>query len=121
MDKNRDLNTVIQELKLELLTFINRRIRLFKLDAYEKLSKSASFIGFSMILIAVVAMIVFFISIGLAFFFGELLNSLAAGFGIMALFSLLVLLVIFLFRKRVKQFLLNKTILFIRKVEDDED
>lgn len=118
---SKDLNTTIDDIKYELLNYINRRLTLLKLTSYEKVSKSASFIGFGMIVLAIAAMIVFFISLGLAFFIGELLNSLAAGFGIMALFSLLVLLVVFLFKKKVKRSLLNKTILFIRKVEKDDD
>ncbi|MDR0825165.1 MAG: hypothetical protein LBN74_08735 [Prevotella sp.] len=120
-DNNKSLNTLIEEIKVELLSYINRRLRLFKLDAFEKVSISASSLGYGLIVLAIVAVILFFVLIGMAFFIGELLNSQAAGFGIMALFSLLVLLIIVLCRKKIKQSILHATIIFIRKVEADED
>ncbi|NDV95551.1 hypothetical protein D0T84_11605 [Dysgonomonas sp. 521] len=119
-EDEKSLNIIIEEIKLELLSYINRRIRLFKLDAFEKLSISASGLGYGLIILAIVAVILFFVLIGMAFFVGELLNSLAAGFGIMALFSLLVLLVVVLCRGKIKQSILHNTIRFIRKVEADE-
>lgn len=118
--EEKSLNTLIEEIKLELLSYINRRVRLFKLDAFEKVSISASGLGYGLIILVIVAAILFFLLIGMAFFVGELLNSLAAGFGIMALFSLLVLLIVILCRKKIKRSLLHTTIKFIRKVEADE-
>jgi len=118
--EEKSLNTLIEEIKLELLSYINRRVRLFKLDAFEKISISASGLGYGLIILVIVAVILFFLLIGMAFFVGELLKSLAAGFGIMALFSLLVLLIVVLCRKKIKRSLLHTTIKFIRKVEADE-
>jgi hypothetical protein len=120
-ENDKSLNTLIEEIKVELLNYINRRVRLFKLDAFEKVSISASGLGYGLIVLAIVAVIMFFVLIGMAFFIGELLSSLAAGFGIMALFSLLVLLIIVLCRKKIKQSILQATIRFIRKVDTDEN
>lgn len=120
-EEEKGLNVLIEEIKLELLSYMNRRIRLFKLDAFEKLSISASSLGYGLIILAIVAVILFFVLIGMAFFIGEFFNSLAAGFGIMALFSLLVLLIVVLCRKKIKQSILHNTIIFIRKVEADEE
>lgn len=119
--EDKNLNTALGDIKLELLSYINRRIRFFRLDAYEKLSISASILGYGLIVFCIVAVMLFFILLGIAFFIGELLNSQAAGFGVMALFSLLVLLIVFLLRKKIKKSLLNKTIMFIRKVEANEE
>ncbi|MDH6308428.1 ABC-type multidrug transport system permease subunit [Dysgonomonas sp. PFB1-18] len=119
--EDKNLNTALGDIKLELLSYINRRIRFFRLDAYEKLSISASILGYGLIVFCIVAVMLFFILLGIAFFIGELLDSQAAGFGVMALFSLLVLLIVFLLRKKIKKSLLNKTIMFIRKVEANEE
>jgi hypothetical protein len=116
----KSLYTLIEEIKLELLSYINRRVRLFKLDTFEKISISASGLGYILIILVIVVIILFFLLIGMAFFIGELLNSLAAGFGIMALSSLFVLLIVVLCRKKIKQSILHSTIRFIRKIEDDE-
>jgi hypothetical protein len=119
-ENEKSLNTLIEEIKLELLSYINGRVRLFKLDAFEKISISVSGLGYALIILAIVAVILFFLLIGMAFFISELLNSLAAGFGIMALSSLLVLLIVVLCRKKIKQSILCSSIRFIRKIEDDE-
>lgn len=118
---DKSLNTLVEEIKLELLSYINKRIRLFKLDAFEKLSLSASAVGYGLIVLSIIAVLMFFLLIGLAFFIGELLHSLAAGFGIMALFSLFVLLVVFLFRRKIKESILNSTINFFRGMEDNDE
>ncbi|MDU1889809.1 MAG: phage holin family protein [Dysgonomonas sp.] len=118
-DKSQD--TLLEEIKLELLSYINKRIRLFKLDAFEKLSLSASALGYGLIIFSIIIVILFFLLIGVAFFVGELLNSLAAGFGIMALFSLLVLLIVLICRKGLKNLILNNTITFFRKLDTNDE
>ncbi len=120
-ETDKSLNTLVEEIKLELLSYINRRVRLFKLDSYEKLSISASAIGYGLIVLAILAVLIFFVLIGLAFFIGELLSSLAAGFGIMALFSLLVLFIVFLARKVIKNTIFNSTINFFRKLDANDE
>ncbi|WP_029905461.1 phage holin family protein [Prevotella sp. 10(H)] len=120
-ETDKSLDTLVEEAKLELSTYVVRRIRLFKLDAFEKLGISASSLGYGVIVLFILAFLVFFILVGMAFFIGELLNSLAAGFGIMALFSLFVLFIVFLCRKIIKQSILNGTITFLRGLEEKED
>ncbi len=120
-ETDKSLNTLVEEIKLELLSYINRRVRLFKLDSYEKLSISASAVGYGLIVLAILAVLIFFVLIGLAFFIGELLSSLAAGFGIMALFSLFVLFIVFLARKVIKNTILNSTINFFRKLDANDE
>jgi hypothetical protein len=120
-ERDENLNTLLEGIKLELLNYINRRVRLFKLDAFEKSSIAASILGYGLIVLIIVGVILFFTLIGLAFFIGELLNNTSAGFGIMALFSLLVLVIIFLNGKRIRTSILNKTIIFLRKIEENEE
>lgn len=116
-ERDQNLSSLLEDIKLELLSYINKRLRLFKLDAYEKTSISASILGYGLIVSFIVAFTLFFVLLGLAFFVGELLGSLAAGFGIMALFSLFLLLVVFLFRRKIKNSILLGTIKIIRNVE----
>lgn len=120
-ESDKSLNTLIEEIKLELLGYINSKGRLIKLDLYEKSGILASAMGYGLIVLSILAVFIFFLFIGLAFFIGELLNSLAAGFGIMALFSLLLLLIAFLFRKEIKNTILNNTIIFFRKLEANDE
>ncbi len=120
-EEEKSLGILIEEIKLDLLSYINRRIRLFKLDSFEKIGLSASGLGYGLIIIAIVAVILFFGLIGMAFFLGELFNSLAVGFGIMTLFSLFVLLLVVLFRKKIQQSILQNTIRFMRKIDTNEE
>lgn len=120
-ENDKSLNTLLEDIKLELLSYINKRIRLFKLDAFEKGGIASSALGYGLLIISIIAVILFFLLIGMAFFVGELLGSIALGFFTMALFSLLVLLVILVFRKSIKRSLLNSTIMFFRKLETDEE
>lgn len=118
-EKDKDLSTLLDDIKLDLLSYINKRIKLFKLSAFEKLGISASVIGYGLIVITMVFTILFFTLIGLAFFIGELLQSLALGFGILAAFSILVLIIILLCGKQFRLFLLNKIIVFLRNLDKD--
>lgn len=121
-ERNESLNTILAEMKQELLSYINRRMRLIKLDAFEKGGIITSALGYGLIILLIVGIILFFSLIGLAFFLGELLNNSSAGFGILALFSLLVLIIVLLNGKRIKRSILYKTIAFFRKLDaNDED
>lgn len=119
-EKDHNLSSLLEDIRLELLSYINKRIRLFKLDSYEKVSISASILGYGLIVASIISFALFFILLGLAFLIGEILGSLAAGFGIIALFSLFLLLVVFLFRGKIKGSILSGTIKIIRKMETDE-
>jgi hypothetical protein len=119
-EKNHNLSSLLEDIKLELLDYINKRIRFFKLDAYEKVSMSASILGYVLIVSFFLSFVLFFALLGLAFLIGEILGSLAAGFGIMALFSLFLLLAVILFRGKIKNSILSGTIKVIRKMETDE-
>jgi membrane-bound ClpP family serine protease len=119
-EKNHNLSSLLEDIKLELLSYINKKIRLFKLDAYEKVSMSASILGYVLIVASIVSFALFFILMGLAFLIGEILGSQAAGFGVIALFSLFLLLVVFLFRGKIKNSILSGAIKIIRKMEADE-
>ncbi|MFT3993916.1 MAG: hypothetical protein QM660_06385 [Dysgonomonas sp.] len=119
-DKDKDCVSLLDEIKLELLDYIDKRVRLFKLDAFEKIGITTSTLGYGLIVSVIISAFLFFMLFGLAFFIGELLNSLAAGFGILALFSILVLVIILLNGKRLRSFILNKTIVFLHKIDKNE-
>ena len=119
-DKNKDLSSLLEDLKVELLDYIEKRFRLFKLECFEKGGISASMLIYGFIVLVILGFILFFSLFGLAFFLGELLDSMAAGFGILTLFSILVLLIIIACGKRLRNYILNKTIIFLNKVDKNE-
>lgn len=119
-ENNKDLSSLLEGLKIELLDYIEKRFKLFKLECFEKGGIGASVLIYSLITVIILGFISFFFLFGMAFFIGELLGSLAAGFGILTLFSLLVLLIILACGKRIRKFILNKTIIFLTKVDKNE-
>lgn len=119
--KDVTLSSLFEDIRQELLDYIRIRMRLLKLDIYEKGSKASSSLGYGLVVLSIVGFFLFFVLVGLAFFIGELIGSIAAGFGVMALVSLITLMLVYVFRKKVQRGLMNKMILFFRKVEADED
>lgn len=119
--KEAGLKDFLEEIKQELLRYIRMRIQIVKLETYEKGSKAASSMGYGLIMLAVLSLFLFFAIMGLAFLLGEILGSLAAGFGIIAGVFILVFALILIFKKQIQTSLLNKVILFFRKIESDED
>lgn len=117
---NKDLAELLDDLKVDLTDYTNKRFRWMKLDAFEKLGIASSVLGYGILVILPVSAILFFSLFGLAFLIGELLGSLAAGFGILALFSFLVLLIIVLNGKKLRDFILDKTITFLQKVDKND-
>ncbi|MFV0417389.1 MAG: phage holin family protein [Dysgonomonas sp.] len=120
-ERDESLNTLLDQIKKELLCYINRRMRLIKLDAFEKGGIITSALGYGLIVLLIVGILLFFSLIGLAFFIGELLNNTSAGFGILALFSLLVLIIVLLNGKRIKRAVLYRTIAFFRKLDVNDE
>lgn len=117
----KDISVLLEEIKLELLSYINKRLKLVKLDSVEKGSKITSSLGYGLIVAIVIGTIIFLSLLALGFLLGELLDSQAAGFGILAGFSILVLFVILLCRRRLKLYFMNQTINFLNKLDKDDE
>lgn len=89
------------ESKKKLEQYVKDRVLLLKMQAVEKISQVAARL-FSTLIIAMLAFFVLlFISIMAGYFFADITGSLYAGFGIVASFYLLLLLLVLKFRKRL--------------------
>lgn len=119
-EKDKDLGSLLEDLKIELLSYIEKRFKLFKLECFEKGGIGISLLTYGLIIVIILGFILFFSLFGLAFFLGELLNSMAAGFGILALFTLFVLLIVIACGERIRTFVLNKAIIFLNKIDKNE-
>lgn len=119
--KDKDLSELFDSLKAELLVYADQKFRYFKLGAYEKIATIFSLIAFCIIVMVLAFGLLFFALFGTAFLLGEIINSFAGGFGIMFGFILIVLVIILLLHKQLRSFIMNKSILFIRNLEEDDD
>lgn len=119
-NSDKDLKTLLEEIKIELFDYINKKIRFYKLDLFEKFGFIISILGFGAILAVITLFILFFMLFSMAFFIGELVGNTAAGFGILAAFCIFLVLILILCGKKLRRFILNKTIIFMQKIDSNE-
>jgi len=117
-DSFKDL---IDESKADLSGFVEKKLELVKLTVYEKASRLFSRLLYTASLI-VFALILFFLSlITIALFIGRALQNYPAGFAILLIIILCIMLMVILYRKPLKRTLTNITLNAIKKIEEDED
>ena len=106
-----------EDTKIKLQQYIQQRILLLQLQATDKISRIASSVISVILLIVVLLFMLLFASITAAFWLTSVTGSFIAGFGIIALFYLLVFLFILIFlRKMLRNLFINKIIrLFYKK------
>ena len=80
--------------------YIETRLELFKLDIQEGLAKILANLAFFSILLLLVLIVLIFISMTVSFYLNKALDSSFLGFGIVALFYLLLLVLFILFSKK---------------------
>jgi len=105
-----------KDTKQKLQQYIQQRILLLRLEATEKVSRIASTIITSVLIIVVGLFLLVFASITAGLWLASITGSLIAGFGIVALFYLVVFLFIIIFLKKMLQNLfINKLIRLFHK------
>lgn len=119
--EDQDLEGLFNSTKNDLSSYIEKRIDILKLRIYEKASISSSYIVYGLIIFIFIFTIFFLGLIALGFFVGEMLGSNAAGFGILILVTLAILLCFVFSAKRIRMSITNLVIRIIQKIESDED
>ncbi len=105
-----------QDTKSKVKQYIQQRLLLFRLQATEKVSKIAAAIITTILMAVIGIFFLIFISIAAGLWLGEILNSYAAGFGIVtAVYLLLLLFVIFGLKKMLQNTFINKLIQLFHK------
>ena len=106
-----------QDIKKRLKQYIDQRILLLRLQATEKVSRIAAAMVTVVVIVVVALFLLIFASITAGYWLADLTGSLTAGFGIVALFYLVIFLFVILFlRKILQNFIINKLIdLFHKK------
>ena len=105
-----------KETKQKLQQYVQQRILLLRLQATEKVSRIASAIITSVLIIVVGLFLLVFASIAAGLWLASVTGSLVAGFGIVALFYFVVFLFIILFlRKMLQNLFINKLIRLFHK------
>lgn len=96
-----------------LKEYASKRIDLLKLEATEKTSISAGFITFLLVTLIAFGFFIILFNIGIAFLIGNLIGNYAYGFLIISAFYLLILIIVFTFKKKIVNGIANKVIEFL--------
>ncbi|KIO45748.1 phage holin family protein [Sanguibacteroides justesenii] len=111
---------IFARLKEDLLTYAELKLELLKLHTYERVSKVIAILSFGIVLILLAFFTVLFLFLGLGFYLGELLNSTALGFIVVAGIYLIFFVIIAFFKERIRMKVVNE-ILISMMAKDDKD
>ena len=117
--EEKNVSTLFEEMLDDISRYINSTLELGKLEVYEKISIGSSAFTYGLILGGVALFALLFLFITAALYLGELLQNIWAGFGIVTVFALLVLLIMLLVGKPFKKKVTNKMVRFL--MENDEN
>ena len=118
--EEKKVSTLFEEMRDDIGKYINSTLELGKLEVYEKLSLGSSAFLYGLILAGVCLMALLFILVAAGLYLAELLGSLWIGFGIVAAFALLIVIVLLIIKKPLNKKFTNKIIRFLLK-QDDKD
>ncbi|MEO8710828.1 MAG: phage holin family protein [Parafilimonas sp.] len=105
-----------QDTKIKIKQYIDQRILLLRLQTTKKVSNITAVMVTAIFVVLIALLLIIFASFCAGYWLSEITGSLAAGFGIVALFYLIVFLfVIFFLRKILRNFFINKFIEFFNK------
>ena len=105
----------------DIAKFITSTLELGKLEAYEKISLSASTILYGFILAATALFALLFILVTAGLYLGEVLQSIWLGFGIVAAFTLLVFLIILASGRPFRKRFTSRVIRFLMENDNNDD
>ncbi len=119
--EEKKVSTLFEEMRDDVSHFITNTLELGKLEAYEKISLSASAIIYGLVLGGVALFALLFILITAGFYLGEVLESTWAGLGIVAAFTLLIFLIILFIGKPFKKKFTNRVVRFLMENDDKNE
>jgi len=103
--------------------YVGNRLQLFKLQTAEKSAKLVSLLLTVLVMALLCFFILLFLSITAGYFLAQKTGSLFTGFGIVAVFYVLLLAIVLYLRKRVIDKYISNTVvrIFFDTTADDDD
>lgn len=116
----KTVTKLFEDMRGDIASYVKSNIEIAKLEAFEKLSKASAQATVTMVTIKLIALLLALLFITIGFLLGHLLESIWLGFALSTAGVLLVLLIFLLFRKRVKNRIINNSIRFLMRDDDDK-
>lgn len=76
----KDAEQIFRKLKEDLSAYVELKVELLKLTAYERTGKLVSVLSYGLILLFLAFFAILFIFLALGFFLGDILDNVAGGF-----------------------------------------
>ena len=121
MMKERETVDFFLDLKVLMTDYLTARIKLIKLEVFEKTAKISATLFSSLVIAMLASLMLFFLSIALGFYFGAVFDSYGTGFMMVTGLYLLLLVPFILFRKSlIEKLIINRLIEQLTEKEEDE-
>lgn len=118
--EEKKASTLFEEMKDDVSSYVQNTIELTKFEIFEKLAKGSAVATHSLILLFISLFALLLVFVTIALYLGQLLQNIWAGFGIVSLFNILLLIALILSGKKMKCGITNKIILFLMEKDDDD-
>jgi hypothetical protein len=121
-DVMKEKSPVISELRQLITEYFDARLKLIKLETFEKIAKVTAVLFSSLVVALLGFFLLFFLSMSLGFFLGKVFDSMALGFlSVTGLYLILFMLVLFMKKDLMENFLIERIIGELTKKEDDDE
>lgn len=99
--KNKTLSENLSELNIVLKSYLQARLKLWKVFLLEKSTKAGTYLFTTMVVLLSAFLCLLFLGFAFSYWYGETQGSFSTGFLISAGCNLLLMILIYLFRKRL--------------------
>ena len=113
---------VISELRQLITEYFDARLKLIKLETFEKIAKVTAVLFSSLVVALLGFFLLFFLSMSLGFYLGKVFESMALGFlAVTVLYLILFVLVLIMKKDLLEEFLIERIIGELTKKEGDDE
>lgn len=118
----KEKSPVISELRHLITEYFDARLKLIKLETFEKIAKVTAVLFSSLVVALLGFFLLFFLSMSAGFYLGKIFDSLALGFlTVTGLYLILFALVLFMKKDLLENFLIERIIGELTKKEGDDE
>ena len=114
----KDAAQIFRKLKADLSAYVELKVELLKLTAYERTGKLVSVLSYGLILLFLAFIAILFIFLALGFFLGDILDNVAGGFAIVALLYMILFAIIIFNKNKISEAIVNEIISVLTAIED---
>ena len=118
----KEKSPVISELRQLITEYFDARLKLLKLETFEKIAKVTAVLFSSLVMALLAFFLLFFLSMSAGFYLGKIFDSMALGLlAVTGLYLILFVLVMLMKKDLLEEFLIERIIGELTKEEGDDE